>query len=195
MVDWWTMRDNRDLDSRVGYVYILTNPTIPGALKIGMSSNHPLYRSYQLSSSTGVPTPFHVAYYRSFSDCVRAETIAHNALAQYRVSLNREFFNVGLDEAIRVVDNIAEDIDTEFQSQRYIDGVNLPLDPNFLPPMPYAELFATFIKRDKGNEYENVLSPREIEKCQETERQIDSVRAKKSNSGTTKKEWRVSWDT
>lgn len=182
-------------EGRVGYVYILTNPSIPGALKIGMSSNHPLYRSWQLSGSTGIPTPFHVAYYRSFSDCPKAEAIAHKALEQHRISLNREFFNVGLEEAISVVDNIADDAD-QFNSQRYVDnGMARELPANYFPPAPFAELFATFAGRAEGDEYENVLAPDEIAQCRELEERLAETKRRNTRKrGARSGDWRVAWE-
>ena len=42
--------------SNHGYVYILSNPGMPGLLKIGMTRFDPTRRVQELSSATGVPT-------------------------------------------------------------------------------------------------------------------------------------------
>ncbi len=38
----------------VGHIYILMNPTMPGYLKIGMTTRSPEERARELSNSTGV---------------------------------------------------------------------------------------------------------------------------------------------
>ena len=59
-----------------GYVYILSNISMPGLLKIGMTRLDPTKRVKELSSSTGVPTPFNLVYYREFNDCVAAMQVS-----------------------------------------------------------------------------------------------------------------------
>lgn len=66
--------------SNHGYVYILSNPGMPGLLKIGMTRFDPTRRVQELSSATGVPTPFQLVYYREFHDCVAAELEIHSIL-------------------------------------------------------------------------------------------------------------------
>ena len=46
----------------MGYVYILVNDSMPGLIKIGKTARNSLARAKDLSSSTGVPTPFKVAF-------------------------------------------------------------------------------------------------------------------------------------
>lgn len=58
------MADNSDNNSKSnhGYVYILSNPSMPGLLKIGMTRFDPTRRVQELSSATGVPTQFQLIY-------------------------------------------------------------------------------------------------------------------------------------
>ena len=63
-------------------VNILSNPGMPGLLKIGMTRFVLTTRRVQeLSSATGVPTPFQLVYYREFHDCVAAELEIHSIFA------------------------------------------------------------------------------------------------------------------
>lgn len=49
-----------------GWVYVLENESMPGVYKIGMTTSTPEKRAKDISSSTGVPTPFIVVKeYRS----------------------------------------------------------------------------------------------------------------------------------
>lgn len=44
-----------------GWVYVLTNPYMPGIYKIGMTTNEPEFRANQISQGTGIPAPFEVS--------------------------------------------------------------------------------------------------------------------------------------
>lgn len=94
----------------VGHVYILVNAAMAGSLKIGMTTKTPEERAEELSSTTGVPVPFVVAYAEEVADCFVAEQLIHQRLAAFRLNKGREFFNIPLREAIRVVSGIARDI-------------------------------------------------------------------------------------
>ena len=91
--------------SNHGYVYILSNPGMPGLLKIGMTRFDPTRRVQELSSATGVPTPFQLVYYREFHDCVAAELEIHSIFATKGLRYNdqREFFSVDTVEAINTL--------------------------------------------------------------------------------------------
>lgn len=91
--------------SNHGYVYILSNPGMPGLLKIGMTRFEPTRRVQELSSATGVPTPFQLVYYREFHDCVAAELEIHSIFATKGLRYNdqREFFSVDTVEAINTL--------------------------------------------------------------------------------------------
>ncbi len=88
-----------------GFVYILINASLEGLLKIGKTNRTPDERAKELSIATGVPTPFMVAFDEQFDDCDLAEQYIHTLLQQrgYRVADNREFFNMPLKDAVRVL--------------------------------------------------------------------------------------------
>jgi len=88
-----------------GYVYVLMNPSMPNLVKIGKTKRKPEERAKELSATTGVPTPFTVVYDNYFEDCSKAEQHVHILLENrgYRVSKNREFFEIPIKDAINVV--------------------------------------------------------------------------------------------
>jgi hypothetical protein len=94
-----------------GYVYILTNPSLPGLVKIGKTHRSPEERARELSDLSGVPTPFVVAFSIMVSNCGLAETMAHQRLSAHRVADNREFFSVTVQEAVKVLKAIVREID------------------------------------------------------------------------------------
>lgn len=76
-----------------GYVYILSNISMPGMVKIGKTTRDVVCRANELFQ-TGVPTPFSVEHYVASPDCHVLEARVHSALDDARVSDCREFFCV-----------------------------------------------------------------------------------------------------
>ena len=88
-----------------GWVYIMINPSMPGLVKVGKTQRDPEERARELSSATGVPTPFIVAYQARFADCTQAEAYVHSVLEQQglRVGEDREFFGAPTHVAVEMV--------------------------------------------------------------------------------------------
>ena len=63
-----------------GHVYILTNPDYPNHVKIGSTTLSPQERCDQISSQTGVLSPFQVHYFVEVSDCEKVERLVHQEL-------------------------------------------------------------------------------------------------------------------
>jgi hypothetical protein len=85
-----------------GFVYILTNPAMPGVIKIGHTIGTPKARAAALSHATGVPLPFEVAAYASFQEPAEVEAHLHLNLSPWRLNERREFFQMdGEHEALR----------------------------------------------------------------------------------------------
>lgn len=87
-----------------GYVYILTNPSYKGVIKIGMTQKSVVERVRQLNSATGVPTPFVVYHFVESDDCKKLEGDVHKMLAKSRTNNRREFFNVSPSKAKKIVE-------------------------------------------------------------------------------------------
>ena len=85
-------------DHAEGYIYILSNPTIQNLFKIGQTKRKPDKRNTEISSATGVATPFIVeSYFPSKNPSFDEKTI-HDKLNNHRYSLNREFFNATFED-------------------------------------------------------------------------------------------------
>ncbi len=82
-----------------GYVYILSNPQMPGLLKIGITTRSVPDRVAELSSATGVPAPFSVEAYLESNNPEEDERAIHQQLADFRIA-GREFFRVTLEQAL-----------------------------------------------------------------------------------------------
>ena len=88
-----------------GYVYVLSNPSMPGLVKIGMSSAGGHVRAKQLYQ-TGVPTPFVIEFQIYTSGYKEIEAELHSRLDSCRLD-GREFFRVDVDDAVVEVLNVA----------------------------------------------------------------------------------------
>ena len=82
------------------WVYILSNPSLPKEyLKIGYTKLSPDERAIQISSATGVPTPYKVEWaYKCFNGEI-VERMTHEKLKAFRVNNRKEFFHISLEEA------------------------------------------------------------------------------------------------
>lgn len=81
-----------------GFIYYAANPSMPGIVKIGMTTKHPELRVAELSAATGCPQPFELLGYFDCWEAAETERSIHKALACYRVNERREFFAAPLTE-------------------------------------------------------------------------------------------------
>ena len=91
----------------IGYIYILTNPAMPGLVKIGHTARDPQTRAAELSAATGVPGRFVVAWAHPVCDHEALEGLAHGRLNRYRVNAHREFFSCTVAQARRIIEQEA----------------------------------------------------------------------------------------
>ena len=90
-----------------GWVYVATNESMPGIVKIGRSKNHPDQRMSELQS-TGVPTPFLCNYCVLVEHHEDLEAEIHRAFSEVRVTENREFFRLRIDQAIQQIKSVSQ---------------------------------------------------------------------------------------
>ena len=92
------------MENSIGFVYVMINASYTGLVKIGKTTKDPDERAKELSSATGVATPFIVVYKRQFNNCHVAEKVVHNILEEqgYRVNYSREFFSISISDAIDI---------------------------------------------------------------------------------------------
>lgn len=85
-----------------GYVYVLSNPSMPGVVKIGRSVQGGAQRG-RAFYQTGVPQPFVLEFeiYSPFH--VELEAGVHEDLAKLRANPKREFFKCEPAEAIEAI--------------------------------------------------------------------------------------------
>jgi hypothetical protein len=74
---------------------------MPGFVKIGCS-RHPVQRTAELGATSGVPTPFVLEFFQYVLEMQFVEQTLHRMLTRFRVTPDREFFRIGLDEAVHI---------------------------------------------------------------------------------------------
>lgn len=84
------------------YIYILSNRSMPGLLKIGFTSWEVRERSAKLFT-TGVPDPFRIELILPVDTGRAFENKIHESLKLFRHNAEREFFKISLQEAIRII--------------------------------------------------------------------------------------------
>jgi hypothetical protein len=85
------------------WVYVLSNPTTPGLLKIGYITQTPDERAKQISNATGVALPYKVEWAFKCFDGEQLEGEVHRKLIEYRINNQREFFQIDLENAKKVI--------------------------------------------------------------------------------------------
>lgn len=110
------------MSKKPGYIYILTNPSINGQVKIGRTERHPEDRRKEISAATGVSTSFELVYWKFFEDCHEAEFTLHKRLEQegFRVSNNKEFFKISEDNAKKIIDDLSDEVSQSNQDTNKI---------------------------------------------------------------------------
>jgi hypothetical protein len=81
-----------------GIIYIISNPAMPGLVKIGKTID--LESRLKSLYSSGVPLPFRCIYAKKVSNYHFVEREIHNLLAPHRENTNREFFRIAEDQVV-----------------------------------------------------------------------------------------------
>ncbi|MDH4567750.1 GIY-YIG nuclease family protein [Pseudomonas sp. BN414] len=87
-----------------GWVYVITNPAMPGLIKIGYSLKDPVLRAKELNH-TGTPHPYVVLYDVLVREPRDLERTLHQRLAQNQEG--KEWFRLTVLEAIRHIRDVA----------------------------------------------------------------------------------------
>jgi hypothetical protein len=91
------------------YVYVLVNRSIPYMVKIGMTKRSVDGRVREINKATGIPTPWIPVYsFRCYASHI-LERRVHEHLSNYRVSEDREMFNVTSNTAQQIIEDLGKD--------------------------------------------------------------------------------------
>jgi hypothetical protein len=99
-------------------VYVLTNPAMPGMVKIGYTSQMDANSRIAQLYTTGVPVPFTLEYACKVKNADEVEKALHLAFGPNRVNPKREFFRIDPEQAIAILKLLhTEDTTQEITNQ------------------------------------------------------------------------------
>lgn len=96
-------KDEKRTAVNSGIIYCLTNPEMPGLVKIGLvedSTADALKRRMQVLYTTGVPVPFELHYAVVVDEVKQAEELLHDTFAHSRENPRREFFRINPERVV-----------------------------------------------------------------------------------------------
>lgn len=94
-------------ESSAGWVYAVSNPSMPGILKIGRTARDPQARLKEMNGRTETPTPFAIEAVVRSSNAAWTERAVHERLQASRLNDRREFFKVTPREALSAMRAVA----------------------------------------------------------------------------------------
>lgn len=120
-------------------VYALTNPAMPGLVKIGKTTQAEVVSRMSQLYSTGVPVPFECIYAVQVDNCSIVESSLHVAFGPYRINPNREFFKIEPEQVISILkllgpndatDQIKQELNENVSQAEKDSGDKLKRKPN-----------------------------------------------------------------
>ncbi|MDR2357922.1 MAG: GIY-YIG nuclease family protein, partial [Oscillospiraceae bacterium] len=81
-------------------VYILTNPVMPGVVKIGKTDKEEVRSRVKELFTTGVPVPFDCVYACVVENNETVEKALHRQFTAERINPRREFFWLASEDAV-----------------------------------------------------------------------------------------------
>jgi hypothetical protein len=92
---------------KAGWVYAVSNASMPGILKIGRTAREPDARLREMNGRTETPTPFRIEAVIRSTNAPWTERAVHERLTARRVNDRREFFRVTPAEALATMEAVA----------------------------------------------------------------------------------------
>ena len=128
-----------------GIIYLLSNPAMPGIIKIGKTTKEDVKVRMKELYASGVPLPFECDYAARVRNIDEVEKALHTAFSPNRVNPRREFFEIEAAQAIAIIrllemQNVTPLVDREVN---LIDPVELEAGKAFAkrrPRMNFEEM-------------------------------------------------------
>jgi hypothetical protein len=153
-----------------GIIYLLSNPAMPGIIKIGKTTHEDVKLRMQQLYNTGVPLPFECDYAALVNNPDEVEKALHKAFSPQRLNPKREFFALESYQAIAIlklleIQNISAQVEQETE---LVDKVEIEAGKAYAakrPKMNFVEMgipVGSDLVFINGGEVAEVLSERTI---------------------------------
>ena len=109
-------RNEFDSGNGYGYVYCVSNESMPSILNIGITSIAPEVRLDYINSLTGLwrpPTPYKCEFAKRVRNIEKKKSAIDRLLAKYRIHPIREFYRISLEKAQTIFDLLDDESETE----------------------------------------------------------------------------------
>ena len=112
------MQPANQMQQSLSVVYVLTNPAMPGMVKIGRTSHDDAKTRIDQLYTTGVPVPFELKFVCKVPNSEEVEKALHTAFAPHRINPKREFFEIEAAQAIAILKLLhVQDATAEIENQ------------------------------------------------------------------------------
>ena len=92
--------DYRLTNTKSGWLYIISSPSLPNLVKVGVSRRESPWTRVRELSSSSLPIPFKAHCFVFSDDCFELESAMHKYFDAQRVNKDREFFAITPQQAI-----------------------------------------------------------------------------------------------
>lgn len=110
-----------------GLVYLLTNPAMPGIVKIGLTTRGDMKQRLQELFTTGVPVPFDCVFACEVDNCEDVERALHIAFGPDRIHPKREFFKLEPEQPLAIL-KLFQKKETTAEVNQVLDAGSTLLD-------------------------------------------------------------------
>lgn len=150
------------MEKESGLVYVLTNPAMPGIVKIGLTTRDKIEDRLKELFKTNIPVPFKCEFACQVDDCKKVETALHRAFRPYRFP-QREFFKIEPEQAIAILElfdkkDITLEITKEINENTTPEERNAgeKLEKQRRPPLNFKEMGIPIGSSLKFTEEDNI---------------------------------------
>lgn len=164
---------------------------MPELVKIGMTERTPEERTKELSSTTGVPTPFVIEFAKKVKNPTQKEATLHALLEKYaeRTNARREFFRTTPD-VVRQFFDLMDDVDGSTPDispvaepltetyQNFVKSIRPSVkeaNPDFTPQQIITEIASLWQKRKNPAVEVKIEEPQEEELLEYVQTRIDDT--------------------
>ncbi len=149
------------------YVYVLTNPLMPGIIKIGFTARRDIGARMSELFVTNTPAEFELAMAFECEDALNVEKAFHRLLSHARTHPRREFFHIDDPEDMRpFLERFGREVDIDGYTDD--DGHRPPKqgDTTRTPPFDFCKMgipIGGILRCDATGDEVRVVAPKKVE--------------------------------